>query len=50
MNSAYRVHFSSVQFSSTFWEFVSARIMNWNFETVKFTYCPLKRKNRLDKT
>ena len=35
INSAYRVNLFFT--SSTFWEFVSARIMNSNFKTVKYT-------------
>ena len=35
LNSAYRVNLFLT--SSTFWEFVSARIMNSNFKTVKYT-------------
>ena len=35
INSAYRVNI--IFTSSTFWEFVSARIMNLNFKTAKYT-------------
>ena len=35
INSAYRVNV--IFTTSTFWEFVSARIMNSNFKTAKYT-------------
>ena len=41
INSAYRVNLFFT--SSTFWEFVSVRIMNSNFKTAKYT---AEKKNK----
>ena len=45
INSAYRVNLFFT--SSTFWEFVSARIMNSNFKTTKYTLMLIEKKKQI---